>query len=171
MNLPNVLSLTRLLLSPLMLFLEFYEAITLFIFLSITDAIDGYIARKFKQETNLGIVLDPIADKILLLTALYVFTYKFHIVPSSLLFFLLLRDGLILLGGIHMFLTKRIIPRSRPLGKLTTAYICIAIPFVVLFNVETMLYIGYSLILLSFLDYLMVYVRVLNSKAEFTPNP
>jgi len=154
-----------------MLFLEFYEAITLFIFLSITDAIDGYIARKFKQETNLGIVLDPIADKILLLTALYVFTYKFHIVPSSLLFFLLLRDGLILLGGIHMFLTKRIIPKSRPLGKLTTAYICVAIPLVVLFKVETMLYIGYSFILLSFLDYLMVYVRVINSKAEFTPNP
>ncbi len=170
MNLPNLLSLTRFMLSPLILFLDFYKALTLFIVLSITDAIDGYIARKFKQETNLGMILDPLADKILILTALYAFTYKFYIIPSSLLVSLLLRDVLILLGGIHILLTKRIIPKSRLLGKLTTAYICIAIPFVVLFNIKTMLYIAYSLLLLSFFDYLIAYLKLLNSKAEFTPN-
>ncbi|WP_448587786.1 CDP-alcohol phosphatidyltransferase family protein [Thermocrinis sp.] len=170
MNVPNLISLMRLLLSPMMLLLEFYEALSLFVLLSITDAIDGYIARRFKQETNLGVILDPVADKILLLIALYVFTYRFHFIPSSLLFFLLIRDLLILIGGLHMYLTKRFIPRARLLGKLTTAYICIAIPLIVLFKIETMLYLAYSLLFLSFFDYLMAYLKVLNSKVEFTPN-
>ncbi|WP_081820033.1 CDP-alcohol phosphatidyltransferase family protein [Thermocrinis jamiesonii] len=171
MNLPNLLSLTRLLLSPLMLFLDFYKALVLFVVLSTTDAIDGYIARKFKQETNLGMILDPLADKILILTALYVFTYKFYIIPPNLLFVLFLRDVLILLGSIHISLIKKTIPKSRPLGKLTTAYICVVIPFVVLFNIKITLYVAYFLLVLSFFDYLMVYLRLMNSKAEFTPNP
>jgi cardiolipin synthase len=80
MNLPNLVSLTRLLLSPLMLFLEFPQAIALFILLALTDALDGFLARRLKQETDLGKVLDPLADKTLLLLALYVFTYRFQMI-------------------------------------------------------------------------------------------
>jgi len=87
MNLPNLVSLTRLLLSPLMLFLEFPQTIALFILLALTDAMDGFLARRLKQETELGKVLDPLADKTLLLIALYVLTYRFQMIEPPPVFF------------------------------------------------------------------------------------
>jgi len=167
-NLPNLISLLRLLLSPLILFLEYYQSLALFIVLSLTDALDGYIARKFKQETNLGLILDPVADKSLLLITLYVFSYKFYIIPPSLLFFLLLRDVSILIGGLHVYLAKGFLPKARLFGKITTAYICTAIPLIALFNTKVLLYFAYFLVFVSFVDYLMAYVKLLNSKVELT---
>jgi len=109
-NLPNLVSLTRLLLSPLMLFLEFPQVIALFILLALTDALDGFLARRLKQETELGKVLDPLADKTLLVVALYVLTYRFQMIEPALLFSLLFRDLFILLGGGHIYLTKGFFP-------------------------------------------------------------
>ncbi|MCI4458466.1 MAG: CDP-alcohol phosphatidyltransferase family protein [Thermocrinis sp.] len=165
MNLPNFLSLTRLLLSPLMLFLKFPQAIALFILLAITDALDGFLARRLKQETDLGKVLDPLADKTLLLIALYVLTYRFQMIESTLLFSLLFRDLFILLGGGHIYLTKGFVPKARMLGKITTAYISFAIPFYVLSKLKLFLYPAYVLIFISFLDYLLFYIKTL-SKIE-----
>ena len=169
-NLPNLVSLTRLLLSPLMLFLELPQAIALFILLALTDALDGFLARRLKQETDLGKVLDPLADKTLLLIALYVLTYRFHMIEPTLLFSLLFRDLFILLGGGHIYLTKGFVPKARTLGKLTTAYISFAIPLYVLFKLEPFLYPAYALISLSFLDYLLFYMKTL-SKVKLAPDP
>lgn len=81
-NVPNVLTIARLIFSPLFLpFLIVYLLpfnifwINCFIaiifgFLGLTDFFDGYIARRFKQETQLGQILDPIADKFLLYSTL-----------------------------------------------------------------------------------------------------
>jgi cardiolipin synthase (CMP-forming) len=170
MNLPNLISLARLLLSPLMLFLEFSKAIAFFILLALTDALDGFLARRLKQESSLGKVLDPLADKTLLLIALYTFTYRFQMIEPTLLFSLLFRDLFILLGGGHIYLTKRFIPRARALGKLTTVYVSLAIPLFALFKLGLFLYPAYILILLSFLDYLLFYVKTL-SKVKLAPNP
>lgn len=78
MNLPNKLSLLRIFLIPVMLF--FYLAtfvpygkiiaIVIFIFASLTDFLDGKIARKYNLVTNLGKLLDPIADKLLVMSGL-----------------------------------------------------------------------------------------------------
>jgi cardiolipin synthase len=170
MNLPNLVSLTRLLLSPLMLFLEFPQAIALFILLALTDALDGFLARKLKQETDLGKVLDPLADKTLLLLALYVFTYRFQMIEPTLLFSLLFRDLFILLGGGHIYLTKGFVPKARMLGKLTTAYVSLAIPLYSLFKLGIFLYPAYILVFLSFLDYLFFYMKTL-SKVKLAPDP
>ena len=78
MNLPNKLSLLRIFLIPVMLF--FYLAtfvpygkiiaIVIFILASLTDFLDGKIARKYNLVTNLGKLLDPIADKLLVMSGL-----------------------------------------------------------------------------------------------------
>lgn len=80
MNLPNKLTLTRLILIPFFItafYLGFFTghyfvALGIFTVASITDFFDGYIARKYNMITDLGKFLDPIADKVLVLSALIV---------------------------------------------------------------------------------------------------
>ena len=80
MNLPNILTLSRILLIPifvLFFYLDFtahyFVALAIFGIASLTDFFDGKIARKYKLVTNLGKFLDPIADKVLVLSAFVIF--------------------------------------------------------------------------------------------------
>jgi CDP-diacylglycerol--glycerol-3-phosphate 3-phosphatidyltransferase len=78
MNLPNKLTLIRIILIPLVMVSYMVDAIPygkiiaigLFVIAAITDFLDGYIARKYNLVTDLGKFLDPIADKLLVITAL-----------------------------------------------------------------------------------------------------
>ena len=79
-NLPNILTVLRLIAAPglALMFLYFHRpyadwfALVLFVTASITDWFDGYLARAWKQETKLGAMLDPIADKAMVVIALMV---------------------------------------------------------------------------------------------------
>ncbi len=81
-NLPNTLTVLRLLAAPgvAIMFLYFsrpwadWAALTLFIVAAITDYFDGYLARAWKQESKFGAMLDPIADKVMVVIALLVIT-------------------------------------------------------------------------------------------------
>ena len=88
MNLPNKLTIFRVCTIPFfVLFMEFsifpdadkYIALTLFIIASITDALDGHIARKYNLVTNFGKFMDPLADKLLVSAALICLTDKIPI--------------------------------------------------------------------------------------------
>lgn len=77
LNLPNALTLLRIFLVPLLVVLlltrmpaKEYLALAVFLVAALTDLLDGWIARKFKKVTRLGMLLDPIADKILVSAAL-----------------------------------------------------------------------------------------------------
>lgn len=76
-NLPNILTFTRILVIPILILSFFLDGVianwlaaTLFVFASVTDFVDGYLARLLKAQSNLGKVLDPIADKLLIATAI-----------------------------------------------------------------------------------------------------
>mgnify|MGYP001796313933 CR=1 FL=1 len=81
-NIPNVLTLLRFLSVPVFIYLLLQPdqtskiiAFTLFALASITDLVDGYLARKFKQETELGKFMDPLADKALVTAAFLTFIF------------------------------------------------------------------------------------------------
>lgn len=79
-NLPNILTLSRLIISPIFMALLLVDnvysrlgALSLFILASVTDLLDGYLARKNGQQTDFGKFMDPVADKILIALALVSF--------------------------------------------------------------------------------------------------
>ena len=79
MNLPNKLSMLRILMIPVFVILALmnapaaqYAAVGVFVLAAITDALDGHIARKNRLVTNFGKFIDPIADKLLVMSALIV---------------------------------------------------------------------------------------------------
>lgn len=72
LNLPNLISLGRLLLVPLAISLilegSYWAAFWVFVVAGISDALDGFIAKRFDRRTRLGALLDPLADKVLLVS-------------------------------------------------------------------------------------------------------
>lgn len=111
MNLPNKLTVMRIVLSFVFMFFIFTAgfsakvlAFAAFAVASITDFFDGYIARKYNLITDLGKLLDPIADKILVLTAFSAFVYM-QIIPVWMLLIIIFRELLITVS--RLFLAKK----------------------------------------------------------------
>lgn len=184
-TLPNILSLLRLLMIPLIILLMVHGNDELFPYLIITyviavslDFLDGYIARKFSQETELGRIIDPLADKILVLAILITLTAKFGF-PLWLAAFIILRDILILWASVLLFKGKRLVKPSLVVGKATFALLSLLIfIFIVdlheridLFEVKRFLIaLTFSFLLWSWVAYFLVYLREKNEKKEHDPD-
>ncbi|NDA12861.1 MAG: CDP-alcohol phosphatidyltransferase family protein [Actinobacteria bacterium] len=137
-SIPNMLSILRLLLVPVFLWLlivdQFLIAFLVLMFASFTDWLDGFIARKFNQITSLGKVLDPSADRLFILATLIGLTVN-EIIPAWLAIVIVARDILLLVGY----------PISAPhgygplpvhfLGKAATFALLYALPLLLLADV------------------------------------
>jgi cardiolipin synthase len=124
MNIPNSLTLLRILLVPVyigfMTYGEYGYAFASLLMAGFTDAIDGPIARRLNQRTKLGTFLDPLADK-LLLTSCFISLSVLHLVPSWLVILVVSRDVILLLGTAVAHVTNTPIDVSPTfLGKGTT---------------------------------------------------
>jgi cardiolipin synthase (CMP-forming) len=108
MSLPNIISLGRLMSVPVAVYLILHGFLTaafwLFVVAGISDAVDGFIAKRFGQETPLGRYLDPLADKALLVGVYVTLGYTGYL-PIWLVILVVFRD-LIIIGGVvllHIF--------------------------------------------------------------------
>ena len=108
LNLPNLISLARLLLVPLEIWLilvgRYGSAFWVLLAAGISDALDGFIAKRFDRRTQLGALLDPVADKAML-TSVYIMLGVAHQLWTSLVILVVFRDVMIV-GGfllIHLF--------------------------------------------------------------------
>lgn len=104
---PNLLTLARIGLVPLLLVLlqdkQFLLSLIVFITAGITDGLDGFIAKRFNARTQLGAILDPLADKALLVSS-YVMLSIMQLIPFWLVVAVVFRDIIIVCGYLIMVL-------------------------------------------------------------------
>jgi cardiolipin synthase (CMP-forming) len=184
-TLPNVLTVFRMALTPVFVSLLFYQkfvwALTVFVVAGITDGLDGLLARRFKQQSELGRILDPIADKMMLVTSFVVLSMRGvfptplpkHLpVPFWVTITVISRDIFILVGAaaINMVSGFRAFQPSF-LGKVSTVVQIVAVAAVIL-AAQTRVGTGYylptiytsvfTLALLSGIHYIFFVSRLLN---------
>ncbi len=182
-KLPNELTLFRILLTPVILVAILYKnlnwAFYSYVLAAITDFFDGYFARKRKEITNLGKVMDPLADKFLsvvLYVSLSIKSLGFiNIVPLWLTVFIVAKDIIIVSGVIFLFLIKdNIVIKVSIWGKASTVLQDITIFLVLLFNylkkpcdiLFYMYIITFIITVVSAYIYIKLGFRVLNEEGE-----
>lgn len=109
-SIPNVLTLVRVLLTPVLVILllrnMYSMALLVFAIAGLTDGLDGLIARLLNQRTTLGAYLDPAADK-LLLTSAFICLAVLGVIPAWLAVIVIARDVIIVLGLAILTLTEK----------------------------------------------------------------
>jgi cardiolipin synthase len=127
LNLPNTLTLVRILTIPF--FLEFlayhryWEALIVFAIGGLTDFLDGQTARWMNQQTALGAYLDPVADKLLVITS-FIMLGSIDGIPMWLAVVVVVRDILILVGygAIYVLVEERMHVQPSWIGKWSTTF-------------------------------------------------
>jgi len=177
LNIPNLLTLVRILLTPLLIIFlidKRYElAFLVFCIAGVTDGLDGFIARVMKQKTRIGAILDPIADKALLVSS-YITMAVIGIIPDWLAVIVISRDVIIIFGVMVLLLFHsgvEICPSI--ISKLTTLFQLVTIFFVlggIVFNfnckpVITSLYVTTAILTIaSGLHYVYKGVKILGTE-------
>lgn len=186
MNLPNKLSVIRMILVPVIVLIMIFPyaqfdivlpvynvgfvtisllnliVLGLFIIASATDFIDGYIARKYNLITSFGKFIDPIADKMLVNTMFVMFVFQ-GIVPVVAVLIMIWRDTIV--DGIRMVSSgKGVVMAAGYLGKIKTVSQMFTIIFILLNNLPFELY---NLPISDFLLWFSVSISVLSGFSYF----
>ena len=174
MKLPNILTVLRILLIPVFIFLFFSDldqnltyAFIVFAIAGVTDVLDGFVARRFNMVTEVGKVLDPLADKLMLMAVLICLS-TMNLIPLWILILMILKELVMVYGGIRLFFSKtQIIIPSNHFGKLATVSFYLAITMVLL-QLEgilpiIVLYFAVLIATVAFFNYLKI---ALKTKSE-----
>jgi cardiolipin synthase len=128
LTVPNVLTLLRLLLVPCFLYASmrghFVAAFVLFVSAAVTDVLDGMIARRWNQRSRVGAILDPAADKTMMVCGYLYYTFSGRValrLPGWLTFVVFIRDFMIILFA-YLLYTRVQVKRFPPslAGKIST---------------------------------------------------
>lgn len=179
LTLANQLTLLRMLLIPAFAILVAYHqlgwALAVFVIAGITDALDGLIARRWGKKTTLGAWLDPMADKLLLVTTFVVLTLPglglVNRFPVWLTILIISRDVVIVLtvAIVNLAIGRRTFKPSI-FGKLATATYVVTVLVVMLFNylrrhsplVTVCIYASLAITLISGIHYITHAARIIN---------
>lgn len=176
-HVPNMITFFRLLLIPVFVIVFFSSlenrllyALGIFLLAGATDALDGYLARKYDVVSVVGIVLDPLADKLMLLTALVCLFFNSEV---SLWILILMAgvEGMQILTGIYLYVSKteRVIPANK-FGKTATILFTIAVALLLIFPFSTLshwvLVFAVASKLISFISYGLSFLGRQKEKPE-----
>jgi cardiolipin synthase len=194
LTVPNMLTVFRMVLIPVFVTLLFYQrfilALAVFVLAGLTDGLDGLLARRFGQQSQLGTVLDPIADKLMLVTAFIVLSMRSifpqplpsHLpVPFWVTVTVISRDVFITVGAAAInIMTGFRGFRPSWLGKLNTTVQIVGIA-AIMFAASVPYYTGYylpsvyaavfALAVLSGLHYIFFASRLMNEDRKQGPSP
>ncbi len=145
MNLPNKLTILRIILVPIFVAVYYIDwefapivSVAIFILAAITDFFDGYIARKYNLVTDFGKLMDPIADKILVITALFLIVEN-QLLPmifASVCSAVIVARELLISGVRQIAATKNVVIQANIYGKIKTFVQTIALPIVLLLKID-----------------------------------
>jgi len=125
-HIPNIICIIRIILVfPVAYYLlndEWLNAFVLFFVAGISDGVDGFLARKFNWQSKLGAILDPLADKLLMVILYVLLAYK-NIIPDWLAWLVVARDMIIILGAMaYHWLTHELTISPLISSKINTAF-------------------------------------------------
>ena len=164
---PNLITLVRLLSLPFILYFllknttsDFIIALILMGIAFFSDMIDGWVARKLNQESDLGKILDPLVDKLAIgMVAIYTVIYKGF--PLWALVLILSKDILILLGGWFLLSKRKVVPQPNRWGKYTVALWGVILFFYLIelsFWKGLLFWVGVVMILFTFVSYFKIFL-------------
>lgn len=167
MNLPNLLTTIRFILVPVFYLVYFssYEhsfllSMLIFFLAGITDILDGRIARKYNKVTKWGILLDPVADKLMSITVLYCLS-KSGAIPLWIFIVFLIKEIFMIMGGLKLLKSQTVVSANY-YGKYATLLFYLSIAALML-NRATGIYLLYASIIvaiLAFINYLLNFITL-----------
>jgi cardiolipin synthase len=126
MTVPNLITAIRIILGPIFIIYlindHYLSALFVFAVCGVSDGVDGLVARIFNQKSTLGAYLDPIADKLILVSAFVVLSFK-GLIPSWLTVTVISRDVMISLGVVVLFMNRKEVSINPSIiSKLNTCF-------------------------------------------------
>lgn len=138
-NIPNVLTILRFVIIPIFGYYLYnklyYVSAVLFLLAGVTDVLDGYIARKYNLVTSWGKLADPLADKLMQVTALALLSIQRKI-PPIVLAIIIIKELLMGLGGLIIYKYKGLVVQANWYGKMATVVFYIAILMIIAFDLQ-----------------------------------
>lgn len=123
-NLPNILTMLRMVMVvvfAILFYRSYYIAAgVVFLLAALTDLVDGFIARKYNLITNFGKLMDPLADKLLLIVALICLVSR-GFLPPFILVFVLIKEGIMVIGGAVLY-NKNVVVYAKQFGKFASFF-------------------------------------------------
>lgn len=178
LNIPNAISALRIILVPLFAFLylgaesasDYLLAGAVLAFSGITDMLDGRIARKYNMITDLGKVLDPLADKLTQGTVCVCLAIR-HPSLAGILLILIVKEVLIFTGGILVYRKKEYVVSPNIFGKIYTALFFVVMCVIVAFpQTETVLkYVLFSLLICNIYTFIKYVGDFINLSKKTKP--
>jgi len=170
----NILSSSRFILTAICAFFlfnnNFLVSSIILIVIWLSDLLDGYFARKRKEISELGKIIDPVADKFAIFTISLILVLK-SLIPLWFFLVVILRDILIISGGLYLRYKKNIVLQSNWAGKITVFIIGLTFLFYFLINIKNFEYFSYhnefTELLLSILTLLSLVVIVFSIISYF----
>lgn len=165
MNIPNILTIFRLLVLPIFgyfLFIEEYTvSVIIFVVAGFSDILDGYIARKYNMVTPWGKLADPMADKLMQITALIILTYH-NKLDYRILLIIVTKEALMVIGSIILYKKLKYIAKANWYGKVATVMFYFAI-IMIIFGIpysNIVLIISVIATLYAFAMYTVAYFKI-----------
>ncbi len=177
-NIPNILSVLRMIMIGVFIYFfqqeNYLAALCVYLLAVLTDLLDGYLARRNNWVTNLGKVLDPLADKLMLLTALFCFCEKGWL-PPWLVIIVAAKEFVMIVGGALLW-KKKVVVYADWFGKAATGFFNMGVtatllknfwPWIRFWNI-VLLCIAMILAIIALVHYAKknVYPQIQNAKAD-----